>query len=129
MANWTKEQTSFLINLYEGNSILYDVQSSDYLNKIKKENCPKDICKELQEVRVTTISEIKLKIKILKQQYNREKNMVLKSKKSGAGGNEVYVPKLWCYEQLKFLENFSVEKPAYSNIDFDLVIFIFKYFT
>ena len=41
------------------------------------------------------------------------------SRKSGAGTNDVYSPKLWCFDDLSFLTDGGTMRTSQSNIDPD----------
>lgn len=119
MTNWTKEQTMELIVLYEGEPILYNILGEDYTNRKKKEEAFVRIKNNIIAIRPdTSVKDIKVKIKTLRTQYKMEKTNMIKSKKSGAGTGDVYCPKLWCYDSLLFLDEFSDHVPSRSNIDF-----------
>ncbi|XP_055840083.1 uncharacterized protein LOC129907755 [Episyrphus balteatus] len=117
MSNWNRIQTTHLIMLYEQHPVLYNSQCEDALNRIKKVDAFKSITEELKIYRPeSTLEDIKTKIKTLRNQYIRERNAVYKSKKSGAGVQDVYTPKLWCYDELNFLDQFLKSTPSVSNI-------------
>ncbi|KAK8376648.1 hypothetical protein O3P69_009926 [Scylla paramamosain] len=41
------------------------------------------------------------------------------SRKSGAGTDDVYSPKLWCFDELSFLNDGGITRTSQSNIDPD----------
>ncbi|KAL4708045.1 hypothetical protein ACJJTC_013456 [Scirpophaga incertulas] len=57
-----------------------------------------------------TVEDVKKKINSLRSNYRRELKKIVTSKRSGAGTNEVYVPKSWTFKYLTFLQN--TEKPV-----------------
>ncbi|XP_067635077.1 uncharacterized protein [Eurosta solidaginis] len=52
-----------------------------------------------------TINDLKKKWKGLRTQYLQECRSVQNSQKSGAGLDDIYRPRLWCFDQLKFLQS------------------------
>ncbi|XP_055921573.1 uncharacterized protein LOC129952780 [Eupeodes corollae] len=66
----------------------------------------------------TSVKDVILKLRTLKTQYLKEKNNIIRSKRSGVGANEVYVPILWCYDRLNFWDNTGDEVVGESNISF-----------
>lgn len=57
------------------------------------------------------------KMHTLKLQFQREISAVKASQKSGARANDVYVPKLWCYDELSFLADGVVIHASTSNLE------------
>ena len=51
-----------------------------------------------------SLSLMKNKIHTLHSQLNKEWKLVRDSMRSGVGTNDIYVPKLWCYDLLKFIK-------------------------
>lgn len=52
-----------------------------------------------------TMDEIKKKIHGVRAQFLAELNKIKKSEVSGASIDGIYVPKLWCFELLQFLQH------------------------
>ncbi|XP_067000376.2 uncharacterized protein [Anabrus simplex] len=63
----------------------------------------------------TTPSEVRIKIKNIRTQYSRLKKEINKSKKCGVG-HEIYTPKLYFFDLLKFLDRFQKCTPPDFNI-------------
>ncbi|KAF5272962.1 hypothetical protein FQR65_LT17270 [Abscondita terminalis] len=105
--NWTRELTTELIMLYEQHSCLYAVASKDYSNKNKRQQALESICKALMESNTIhlQVEQVKKKIHGIRAQFLTEKNKIRKSSVSGTSTDELYVPKLWCYEILQFLDD------------------------
>lgn len=107
---WTKEVTCELITIYQMYPVLYDPSHKDYLDKIKKAFAFQAILDYLKNIDpLITLDLIKRKLHTLRTQFSKEFRESENSKKSGV--NEIYVPKLWCYHQLAFLENFCKIRP------------------
>ncbi|XP_055915537.1 uncharacterized protein LOC129948524 [Eupeodes corollae] len=120
MSMWTKEQTKSLIEAFGDYPNLYNAKHGLYTNRIERDKSFQDL---FQRIKVdkpnVTIREIKLKLRTIKSQYCKEKSLVVRSKRSGAGIEEVYVPKLWCFDQLHYLHDLNDETCGVSNISSD----------
>ncbi|CAH1113532.1 unnamed protein product [Psylliodes chrysocephalus] len=68
-------------------------------------------CIEFTEAMVTA------KIYTLRTQYTSERKKIRKSEISGASPDEIFVPKLWCFEILRFLDDAEVIVEGQSNLD------------
>ena len=91
--------------MYENFPCLYSVSSEDYYNKTKRTLALQSITNEYNKRNLTTLTPkcIKEKIDGLRTQYLGEVNKIKKSKVSGAGVDEIYKPKLWCFDMLQFI--------------------------
>uniref|UniRef100_A0A6P7G2X1 Uncharacterized protein LOC114337114 n=1 Tax=Diabrotica virgifera virgifera TaxID=50390 RepID=A0A6P7G2X1_DIAVI len=117
---WTKNIVKILITQLEKHSCLYSFTSKEYKNKSKRKSAMWSIQNNLKEHGVN-ISEEDLKKKIhgLKTQYLAKLRKIKRSKSSGAGADEVYVPTLWCYELLYFFQGDSYpERESATNVEF-----------
>lgn len=122
---WDRKHVKMLILFVQKRDYLYNAQSKDYLDRIKKIHAFNELKNKLQtEMRGVTVTEIKKKWKNLRTQYVRELRFIRNSKKGGNGIKDQYVPKLWCFERLKFLEPHLFIKDG-DNVK---VIFIYCYF-
>ncbi|XP_076037095.1 uncharacterized protein LOC143022656 [Oratosquilla oratoria] len=115
---WSKALTSTLIDLYRKNPCLWNVKLKCYKNRDKRITAVKAIAAEMREhgTSVTT-DDIKKKIDTLRNQYRRECKKVKNSLKSGAGSDDICVPKLWCFYDLIFLHDSENPRPSSSNLD------------
>lgn len=101
MEPWTRDQTNFIMEFLMNNEFIWNFRGEGYMNLPKRNRVLHECVKNIQIIRPnTTLSDLKKKIKSLKDQYNKEKIKVLKTKKSGTGTEDIYVPALWNYEQL-----------------------------
>ena len=75
-----------------------------YKNRDKRITALKAIAAEIRthDTAVTT-DDIKKKIDTLRNQFRRELKKLKNSQKSGARSEDVYVPKLSCFNELTFL--------------------------
>ncbi|KAK3883664.1 hypothetical protein Pcinc_012043 [Petrolisthes cinctipes] len=61
-------------------------------------------------------SDVKKKIDSLRNQHRREMRLMATSQKSGAGTDEIYTPKLWCFDILSFLNDGDCVRSSVSNM-------------
>lgn len=87
-----------------------------------RENALKEISTSLSTENQYTVSpkDVQKKIHGIRSQYFSELNKIKRSKASGAGTNEIYTPKLWCFHLLSFLDNVStIVSPGQSNLELE----------
>ncbi|CAH2094227.1 unnamed protein product [Euphydryas editha] len=98
-----KNNTIQFLECYEMHPCLWNPREQDYRNNNVRLAAPKSI---IQEMRLSiTVEEVKLKVKNIRTTYNREASKVAKSKKSGAGEDDVYRPQLiWFSVADRFLK-------------------------
>ncbi|KAK9881373.1 hypothetical protein WA026_016264 [Henosepilachna vigintioctopunctata] len=87
---WTKCRTTKLIELFEQESVLWNVRSAHHKNS----NSRVDALQRISEALGSKSDEIEKKLHNIRSQYLREKTKIEKSKKSGAGASDVYVPNI-----------------------------------
>lgn len=63
-----------------------------------------------------SVSVIKTKLQSFRTQFGKERNMVEKSKKSGAGVDDVYTPRYEFYDMLTFLRPVISKRPSTTNL-------------
>lgn len=115
---WTKALTLKLIELYRDRPCLYQIKSDLYKNRIEKTKAYADILHHIQIVNpVCSLEILKKKLNTLRSQYRKELKLMNTSRKSGAGTHEVYVPKLWCFYELRFLDDGELQRESTSNLD------------
>ena len=61
--------------------------------------------------------DIMKKLHTLKSQFLRERTAMKASHKSGAGTDELYTPKLWCFTELSFLAEGEVIRSSTSSFN------------
>lgn len=120
-STWNRESVLRLIELYEERDVLYFIKNKNYLNRDLRAKAYEEIYNELKNNNINVSKEaIKLKIHTLRNQYLRELRLIENSKKSGAGVDEIYKPKLWCFQQLKFLNRHCITRPGKGSIEVSL---------
>ncbi|XP_073445415.1 uncharacterized protein [Dendrobates tinctorius] len=108
-----------LIELYRSLPCLWKIKSADYSNKYKKKEAYDKLvalCKQHNPSDTVDETVVKKKIQGLRNVYKKELNKVEKSTKSGAGTEEVYVPKLWYYDLMAFTRDQEVPRPMASTM-------------
>ncbi|XP_035918698.1 uncharacterized protein LOC118516980 [Anopheles stephensi] len=110
---------SDLIEAYKNYPCLWDKSNANFKNLHVKQTAYGELLEVVQlHAPDASIDSVKKKILNLKKSFQVEQNKILKSARSGAGSGEVYVPKLWYYEQMLFLKD-SSEAPRVSSMDSD----------
>lgn len=118
---WSREATTILIELYEGFPCLYEVSLEDYHNKNKRVAAIEEITLNFNNRNFTSLSSklIQEKIHGIRSQFLAELNKIKKSKASGAGADQTYIPKLWCFDMLKFIQKGAPVTEGESNLQKD----------
>ncbi|XP_073408526.1 uncharacterized protein [Dendrobates tinctorius] len=105
--------------MYRSLPCLWKVKSPDYSNKYKKKVAYEKLVQLYQENHPSeTVDEavIKKKIQALRTVFKKELNKVEKSTRSGAGTDEVYVPKLWYYNLLEFTRDQEIPRVMHCSM-------------
>lgn len=97
--NWDHNLVIKLIEMYEQETVLWNVSMSSHKNSNSRLDAIHNIATTLNKSDI----EVEKKLHTLKSQFLREKAKITKSKKSGAGTTDVYVPKWKYYQLLLFL--------------------------
>lgn len=75
------------------------------------------MCSKLQEIDETATKEtVVKKVDSLRSNFRKELKKIKESKRSGAGTENVYIPKLWYFEKLQFLLDQETPRSGVSNI-------------
>lgn len=92
------------IDMYRQLPCLWKVTSKEYSNRDKKHEA---LCKLAELCKAVcpnpTVDYVRNKISNIRTVFKKELNKVRESQKSGAGTDEIYIPRLWYYESLRFL--------------------------
>lgn len=114
---WSKEFTVDFIELYRNYPCLWRIKSSDYSDRNKRNNAYENLCSKLQEIDETATKEtVVKKVDSLRSNFRKELKKIKESKRSGAGTDNVYIPKLWYFEKLQFLLDQETPRSGVSNI-------------
>ncbi|XP_077119037.1 uncharacterized protein LOC143775084 [Ranitomeya variabilis] len=104
-----------LIDMYRSLPCLWKIKSADYSNRnMKRAAYEKLVALHKEHKPTESVDEtiVRKKIQALRTVYKKELNKVEKSKKSGAGADDVYVPKLWYFDLLAFTRDQEIPRPA-----------------
>ncbi|XP_036344240.1 uncharacterized protein LOC118753463 [Rhagoletis pomonella] len=113
---WPKELVELLLIKYQEHENLYNVRHPHYLDRVKRSKSLFEIHNEIKEKNANvTVEDIKKKVHTLRSQYIKELREVAMSKRSGVGIEDVYIPKLWCFDQLQFLKAHCATRKSTSN--------------
>ena len=114
---WNTEKCIHLIKEFEKHQCLWNVQVREYKNILKKKDVWHDIGVNLE----STAEDVENKMKSMLAAYRREKKKVMDSTKSGAGTDNIYIPKWYAYKHMKFLSD--INRPRKTRESSDKVSF------
>lgn len=104
MTSWDDTSLKMFIDLYRETEFLWNVRHLDYKNVSKRSLAMKKIADDmLSKGYGFSPEELKKKMHSLRTSYNKTNKKVKDSMKSGAGLDEVFKPKGFLYEELRFL--------------------------
>ncbi|XP_077334741.1 uncharacterized protein LOC143976181 [Lithobates pipiens] len=108
---------STFIDLVESHSNLWDTKHPQYpirsARKKTLETVLAFVKTRLPQADTTFVSN---KIQNLRSAYRREQRKILESQTSGSAAGQVYVPRLWYYDRLRFLDDTSEARPSLSTL-------------
>lgn len=117
-----KEFAIQLISLYREFPCLWKVKSKQYMDKNQRSSALSKMVEVLKKVSPNIDeTEIKKKINIYRTNYKREHRKVQKSKLSGCSPDDLYVPKLWYFKELEFLEDQMDEDSGITTVVTDRI--------
>ncbi|CAJ0929917.1 unnamed protein product [Ranitomeya imitator] len=108
-----------MIEMYRSLPCLWQIKSAEYSNRNKKREAYGKLvalfkqhnpCEKVDE------SVVRKKIQGLRTVYKKELNKVVKSMKSGAATDEVYVPSLWYYDLLGLTRDQELPRTMVSSM-------------
>lgn len=104
--DWPRGATLRLIELYEEHPCLYLPALAEYHNRGTRIKALEEITKNFNKLHLTNlkVEDIKKKIHGLRTQFLAELQKIRKSEVSGTSADDIYVPKWWCFENLRFLQ-------------------------
>jgi hypothetical protein len=121
----SESNTLWLIQLYQSEPCLYDVNSDDYRNRELQVAATKRIAAALS-VDGFGPKEVAKKYKNLRNSYSQELKKVNDSEKSGTGGDDVYIPKVYWFDIMySFLRPQMYSRPTKSNLVSNFFIKLF----
>ncbi|XP_046406687.1 uncharacterized protein LOC124171559 [Ischnura elegans] len=116
--SWTRGQVERLILLVSERPYLFDPRNSLYKNKGKRLIGFREIAEGMIPARPNTTSEeCRKKWYSLRTNYLAERRKVISSKKSGVGVESVYVPSLFYFNELSFIDEYTSPRESISTLD------------
>ena len=117
MACWAHSALTEFIELYRSEECLWKIKSPSYSNRNLKEQAYQRLLQFVHTFEPTATKHTITKNKRnIRSTFRREKKKVTASNLSGAGFDQVYVPKLWYYNQLVFLQDQEETRAACSSL-------------
>ncbi|XP_067135388.1 uncharacterized protein [Centruroides vittatus] len=108
------------LKIYESEPCLWHVKNKEYHDRSKKEAAYLRLIEKLKEIEPNANKEsVVKKINNIRSAYRKEIKKIKASIKSGAGTEDIYKPKLWYFELLRFLDDQDTPRSSRSNIDSD----------
>lgn len=101
-----KHYLSVFIKTWETYPELWNTSCKAYRDTVKKNNALDKLLDIYKKIKPnSTREDVKKKINSLRTNFRKELKKIHKSKSSGKGTDEVYVPSAWTYYELLFLSN------------------------
>ena len=116
---WNADEISKFLEMYEEYECLWNIRHSDYMNRSKRDVAINVLAQALvkEGLHVPNVEFLRKKIKVIKNVYRQELLKIEKSKKSGAGLDDIYQPRLsWFKKADAFLRNVTVSRASSSNL-------------
>ena len=102
---WTESETIKLVEVYKTYECIWNISIPSYRNRPMRSAAYEEIVKYMAKENFG-IAELKQKIKNLRCTYNQELGKIKKSKKSGSGLDDIYVPSIkWFALMDSFMKN------------------------
>ncbi|PIO29730.1 hypothetical protein AB205_0096170 [Aquarana catesbeiana] len=87
-----------------------------YIKTVKKSTLERLLAFVQTFIPEATVEIVDRKIGILRNMYRREHNKIQTSLRSGASADDVYRPRLWYYNKLRFLDDQTEARESLSNL-------------
>ena len=84
---------------------MWNVKAYEYRNRVAKEQALLKMVEDLKVFNDSVTTAVRNKIHTLRSQFDQERKLQRESIKSGAGTDQVYTPKLWCFDFLMFIND------------------------
>lgn len=116
---WNGKEIIEFLNMFRKYECLWNPSCDLYMKRNAKDAAFIELMAEMKSggLEVSTILQLKKKIKVLRDSYRLELNKVKQSRKSGAGLDDVYKPKLvWFTVADSFWRNSVSGRESTSNL-------------
>lgn len=118
------------LEIYKEEPSLWKIKSPEYSNRVCKANAYSKLIEKLKEINPEANRELVVKkINTFRTNFRKELKKVRQSEKSGAGQDDVYVPSLWYFSKLFFLEDQEDNTSGRSTIDIEVKFLVFVIIT
>ena len=115
---WSRDHTERLIELYRDAPCLWKVKSKEYKDRVVRVQALERINEEMKTIDSSmTIEKIRKKIHTLRNQFRGEIKKMNDVMKSGAGAEDSFTSRLWCFQLLSFLKDGDEKRPSVSSLD------------
>ena len=116
---WTRSNTQQFIEVLKKHPCVWQKRNKNYRNKAMRRISLNAVTKQLMGTMncLLTPEMIMKKLHTLRGQYRREVREIKTSQKSGADTDDLYQPRLWCYDALAFLDAKHTPLDSTSNLD------------
>ncbi|XP_046386397.1 uncharacterized protein LOC124156110 [Ischnura elegans] len=112
-SSWNKHQVSVLIEAYRKETCLHSLRNPNYHNKRLRADALGRVAAAVSAVRPNTgDKECATKFHNLRNSFNVENAKVKASLKSGVGAQDIYIPGLWYFDMLKFVEESYIPRKS-----------------
>ncbi|XP_066946917.1 uncharacterized protein [Macrobrachium rosenbergii] len=115
---WTRTNTLHFIELLKEHPSVWNIKCKQYKMRNIRSVSLETIKSDLSSFVNCTLQnkDITKKLHTLKTQFYREMSAIKESQNSGAGKGDLYTPKLWCFDELRFLLD-GEARASTSNLD------------
>lgn len=92
------------IEMYRQMPCLWKIKSKEYSDRNKRHEALGKLVELCKPICMSAdMNYVRNKIANLRTVFKRELNKIVDSQRSGAGADDIYVPRLWYFESLRFL--------------------------
>lgn len=117
MSEWSREAVEILIESYRRHEVLYNSKLPAYQNKHQRHTALGDVADSVQRARLnTTPEDVRKKMISLRTHYGQELQKMRGNKKSGSGTVCVYVPSVWWFPLMHFLQDHMQSRKSENSL-------------
>ncbi|KAF5294712.1 hypothetical protein FQA39_LY00196 [Lamprigera yunnana] len=115
--SWSRDEVGLLVDEYKKYPCLYATKSKEYKNKHARGRALQNIEAELCVIKPdVTANDIKIKFHSIKTNFLAEHRKHAKSIRSGVGDDDIYIPTLWYFDELRFVLEHCIQREAVDTI-------------
>ncbi|KAL1513794.1 hypothetical protein ABEB36_003155 [Hypothenemus hampei] len=102
----SREFISDFLHLYHQHPTLWKIKSSEYRDRKQKSEAYRVLIEKYKQIDPKANKEtVKRKLNSLRTNYRKELKKVIASCRLGSGTDDIYVPSLWYFNELSFLQD------------------------